>query len=291
MKDELQISVIVPVWNGEKEIRLLLDALSEQTSPRGSFEIIVVDNGSTDETVSIVERYPFVRLTREGKPGSYAARNHAIRLARGRFLLFTDADCIPAKDWVEKALHYAETFGEKCLIGGMVKMFRTDNAGPFTSRYDALVTGLNQEWNLKNRLCVTANWLISRSLIEKIGLFNDTLLSGGDGECAGRIADAGYPLHYAPEMIVRHPARASLGALVRKKRRVIGGRWQKSKEKSLSSFSKSNLDEYVTQAKWAKNSGIDTAYKPGVILLIILIWLVVQLEIARLRAGGSPYRA
>ncbi|AKH43947.1 glycosyltransferase involved in cell wall biosynthesis [Altererythrobacter atlanticus] len=291
MTDQLPLSVIIPVWNGEKEIPLLLDALADQTAPADTYEVIVVDNGSSDRTVAVARDYPFVRVERETKPGSYAARNHAVAKASGQFLLFTDADCVPAPDWIAQALVYAKIHGDNCLVGGRIEMFRAGNSGAFSSRYDALTTGLNQEWNVRNRHCVTANWLISKRLLVEIGMFDDTLMSGGDGECAARIADAGYPLHYAPDMLVRHPARADFRALIAKKRRVIGGRWQRADRREIGHFSRLNLDEYVNQAKWVKNSDIETVFKPGIIVMVVMIWSIIQLEIIKLGAGGRPHRA
>ena len=286
-----KISVVVPVWNGTHQIGLLLDALERQTASRTDFEVIVVDNGSTDATATVVASYPWIRLTSETRPGSYAARNHAIGLAKGKFLLFTDADCVPAEDWIERALARADAHGENSLIGGRIKLFRSDNAGPFSSRYDELTAGFNQEWNLANRLCVTANWLCSKALLEKVGLFNATLISGGDGECAGRIHDSGAELIYAPEMVVHHPTRANLLLLIRKKRRVIGGRWQKTiADRSFTGFSRKIAQEYLDQARWMKNSDIPTKYKPGVLMVVASLWAVTQFEVIRLAAGRKPYR-
>jgi len=287
----LDLSVIIPVWNGEREIGGLLDCLAAQNAPRDRYEVIVVDNGSTDRTRDVVSLYDFVKLVSETRPGSYAARNKAIAMARGDHLLFTDADCMPDGNWIAAALARVSANIEPALVGGRIELFRTEDAGAYGARYDELVAGFNQEWNLAHRICVTANWLAPKAVMERVGLFNASLLSGGDGECAARIADAGFPLVYAPEMLVRHPARANLAALIRKKRRVTGGRWQKNTgPPSLMHFSRNNLQEYLNQARWMKNSAIPARYKPGVLAIVGTLWLVTQLELVRLAVGGRPYR-
>lgn len=292
MIKEPRISVIIPVWNGEKDIPHLLLALDRQVASRDEYEIIIIDNGSTDKTVEVVEDFSFVQLAVEVRPGSYAARNRAVALAKGTFLLFTDADCVPDPHWIAAALNRAELHGSDCLIGGRIELFRAEGSGPFSSRYDALAAGFNQEWNLANNHCVTANWLCSKEALIQIGGFNPELLSGGDGECAGRFASAGKKFIYAPEMLVRHPTRANALQLIRKKRRVVGGRWQKSKPKhNFMEFSKIIGKEYFDQMRWMKNSDIDTLYKPGVIALVALLWLITQFEIIRLALGLKPYRA
>jgi glycosyltransferase involved in cell wall biosynthesis len=95
------MSVIVPVWNGEARIGQCIEALKNQTLRADLFEIIVIDNGSTDSTVSVVARHSDVILLQEPQPGSYAARNAGLTRARGEYVAFTDSDCTPQKDWLE----------------------------------------------------------------------------------------------------------------------------------------------------------------------------------------------
>ena len=287
---EPTITVIAPVWNGEREVGLLLDALAAQTAPEQAFEVIVVDNGSTDRTGDVLARYPFVRVLHEPKPGSYAARNLAIRNARGRFLLFTDADCVPAPDWVATALRLAEIHGEDCVIGGRIELFRVGRTGRFSVRYEEL-TAFQQERNLALGKCVTANWLCSRRLLESVGGFDDALLSGGDVECSQRIAAAGHGFVYAPEMVVGHPTRATLGALARKRVRVTGGRWHKAGSPGLASFSRMVLEEHVGQARWMKGEAGDRLSQIGLLSIVASLWLVTQAEILRLHGGGRPTRS
>jgi glycosyltransferase involved in cell wall biosynthesis len=92
------LSVIVPVWNDESRIGQCIDALKRQSLDSALFEIIVVDNGSTDSTATVVSRYTNVVLLYEPQPGSYAARNTGLRHARGEYVAFTDSDCVPEED-------------------------------------------------------------------------------------------------------------------------------------------------------------------------------------------------
>src|ERR1041384_5139232 len=93
------VSVIVPVWNDAERLGHCLHALEKQTYPAESYEVIVVDNGSTDSVACLVAAYGRARLVSEQRPGSYAARNTGLNLARGQVIAFTDADCLPAPDW------------------------------------------------------------------------------------------------------------------------------------------------------------------------------------------------
>src|SRR5688572_5665963 len=98
------VSVIIAVWNSPCQIRQCLAALERQTLPRDQFEILVVDNGSTDDTAAVAHAVPGVTVIEEARPGSYAARNRGLVAARGEYVAFTDADCLPAPDWLEAAL-------------------------------------------------------------------------------------------------------------------------------------------------------------------------------------------
>lgn len=96
------ISVIVPVFNAAPWLGDCLDALQQQDAPAGGFEVIVVDNGSTDGSRAVARGRPAVRLLSEPRQGAYAARNRGISAARGQLIAFTDADCIPRRDWLSR---------------------------------------------------------------------------------------------------------------------------------------------------------------------------------------------
>src|SRR3954447_25924434 len=98
------VSVVVPVRDGARVIGECLDALMAQ---RGAppYEVLVVDNGSTDTTAAAVRAHPSApRLLRERRPVSYAARNAGITAATGSILALTDADCTPAATWLAEAV-------------------------------------------------------------------------------------------------------------------------------------------------------------------------------------------
>ena len=99
MPPELSISVIVPVYNGGDTLAACLQALQNQT--RLPDEIIVVDDGSTDDSAEIADRFG-LKVLRQRNAGPAAARNLGAQRAQGQLLLFTDADCCPASDWVER---------------------------------------------------------------------------------------------------------------------------------------------------------------------------------------------
>lgn len=288
-----RISIVIPVWNGETRIAATLDALSRQTAPDNLFEVIVVDNGSTDGTVDIVRRYPSVTLLSEPQPGSYRARNRGVAVAKGEYILFTDGDCIPVPEWVEEALKEIEKDPGVGIWAGQIKMFMEPGAAFFSARYDRLIAGFNQKENVEAGRCVTANWLCRKETLLAVGGFNDEAMSVGDAECAARFVNAGHRILYAPTMIVGHPTRANLIELARKRRRVVGGRWQlrgisqKGAIKGAAMFTR----ESFGQIKWIFRSDGENWIKPGVALIVLFLLLVTYYELFRLASGKAPYRA
>jgi glycosyltransferase involved in cell wall biosynthesis len=97
-----KVSIIIPAHNAEKTIKICLEALQNQTVSRDSYEIIVVDDGSTDNTWDQVSTFKDVRLLKQQKAGPSAARNLGVNHALGEILLFTDDDCQPVDDWIER---------------------------------------------------------------------------------------------------------------------------------------------------------------------------------------------
>lgn len=98
--EAVDLSIIVPAWNAERTLRAVLEGLLSQSCPRDRYEVLLVDNGSTDRTRAIAEEYEGVRLLTEEEEGSYAARNRALQVARGSIIAFTDADCAVDPDWL-----------------------------------------------------------------------------------------------------------------------------------------------------------------------------------------------
>jgi GT2 family glycosyltransferase len=94
------VSIIIPTFNGASRISNCLDALLKQTAG-GDVEILVVNDGSTDNTAGVVTLYSGIRLISQGNAGPAAARNRGASEARGTLILFTDDDCVPMPDWLD----------------------------------------------------------------------------------------------------------------------------------------------------------------------------------------------
>lgn len=219
------VSVIIPVFNDVERLDLCLTALAGQTYPADCCEVIVVDNGSAPPVAELLtQQHPRVRWTTEATPGSYAARNRGIALARGDVIAFTDSDCVPAEDWIEQGV--AALFSiENCgLVAGRVETFIHNPLAPrIAELYELAVAFRQQEYVERKHFGATANVFTTAAVIDAVGPFNAAIRSGGDSEWGQRVYAAGYRQTYAAEACVRHPARSSLRALIQKRRRLAGG--------------------------------------------------------------------
>ena len=115
-------SIIIPAYNARATIKACLDAVVNQTVNRTCYEIIVVDDGSTDDTASIVESLPGIKLIRQKNQGPAVARNRGVAEANGEIVLFTDSDCAPTTNWIEEM---TRPFKEDNDIVGVKGEYRT----------------------------------------------------------------------------------------------------------------------------------------------------------------------
>ena len=218
-----QVSIIIPTYNDNHRLNLCLGALGAQTYPSELTEVIVVDDGSPESPAEIVSRYPFATLLTQNQLGSYAARNYGLSVAKGEVIGFTDSDCIPYPDWIEKAVARLEALGDGVVVGH-VELFpeREDAASP-TENFEMLFA-FHQKQHVENeRYGATANVITTTRVLNDVGHFDAGLRSGGDKEWGNRACDDGFTMIYADDVIVRHPARASIAEISKKIHRVLGG--------------------------------------------------------------------
>jgi len=193
MKEKVskKVSVIVPVYNSPAVIKTCLNSLLNQTYPKDLYEIICVDNSSTDETPNIIKTFSEVKYLKETKRSSYAARNLGLSKSNGEILAFTDADCIIDDNWIQNAITRFNN-DDVDLIGGRIQ-FMFKNYNNIFEVYDSLYK-MNQKETVKRKMSATANLFIRREVFDKIGFFKEDLISGGDSEFCTRAIQNGFNL-------------------------------------------------------------------------------------------------
>ena len=242
------VSVIVPVFNGEATLPALLEALGAQRYPRDRMQVLVADDASTDGTVALLQAHAGqVELVRQAtNRGSYAARNAALARARGDVLAFTDADCRPEPDWLVRGVRALQRQGSG-LVAGAVAIAPV-SAHSAIQRYDQAF-GIQQAFfALRKRFGATANLFVDRNVLARVHGFDERLRSGGDKAFCDAGTAAGLPFSYAPDSRVLHPPRLSLRELAVKQARVARGhvrifpRWSRYRMLPLSAMPRESFD-------------------------------------------------
>jgi glycosyltransferase involved in cell wall biosynthesis len=226
------VSVVVPVHNAAPEVVKLLEALAGQTAPRACFEVLVVDDASTDSTVDAVKAHGFARtIAAPRRGGSYAARNLGIERAQGRYVAFTDVDCRPVPMWIERGAEALER-GDCDLLAGRIEI--PLNRRPSVAAMLDVARHLDQERYAAQGFAATANMWARRDAFERYGCFNAALRAGGDAEFGKRAVAAGARLRYADDVVVHHPPRTALRQLARKEFRIGHGHGERMYQRDAS---------------------------------------------------------
>lgn len=287
------VSVIIPVFNDSERLKLCLEVLQRQSYNKNLYEVIVVDNGSDDDIKYVVTQFSQAYITDETKPGSYAARNKGISMAKGDVIAFTDSDCIPAHDWIEKGVANLLRVPNCGLVAGRIEIFFQDPEQPTAVElYEGITAFPQKNYVEELKFGATANLFTFRTVIDKVGLFNETLKSSGDLEWGKRVFGSGYNQVYADDTYVAHPARYSLNQLRNKIVRVIGGKYdlQPKKKYLFKGFIKMQVLELEQTLKevfrfyFSKNSyKFQQKEKLKVVFVVLFVGYVRFLERLRLQ--------
>lgn len=224
-KDSPHVSIIVPVYNDPDGVEITVESLLDLTYPIDRHEIIVVDNGSTDQTPSIIEKYSssFARVkhvTEEEVQSSYAARNAGIDAAEGRVLAFIDADMHVEPEWLLDVIDHLDSAQ---YLGCAVELYIPDGKSSIVGRYNRSTGFPVNRYLEQMQFAPTCCLIVTRSVVETVGSFDERLTSGGDLEFGHRVADAGFKQEFAAKATMFHPVRSSLQSMLAKELRVGRG--------------------------------------------------------------------
>lgn len=195
----MRVSVIVPVLNGAPLIEGCLRALDGQTLDARDYEVIVVDDGSTDDTAARARafadgaRCSIKVVSLPENRGPAAARNAGLAEATGAVIAFTDADCEPVPDWLERGLARLDAEQVAAVEG------RTEPKGdPGTLTH--------QMRNVTGGLWMTCNMLYRRDVLDSVGGFDERFRTAflEDSDVAFAVQEQGEQIAWAPEVLVHH---------------------------------------------------------------------------------------
>lgn len=225
------ISIIIPVYNDPYGLEDTLKSLVNQDYPSEKFEIIVADNGSSDNTLDIAEKFSqeysvVIRTTVEDNvQSSYATRNKGIVTSKGTIIAFIDADMSVEKNWLTKICISMEKLQADYLACG-VEIYSEIKS--IFALYNKM-TGFPIENYINNAHFAPTCCLVVRKIIfDELGMFDSRLISSGDLEFGNRVYESGRNLCHDPIIVMKHPARSSFKQLLKKSFRIGRGSCQLS---------------------------------------------------------------
>lgn len=214
----LRVSVIIPSYNRADRVPSLLTALLQQEYD-GEFEVVVVDDGSCDETPAVLQewtsRHPKrIRYLRQHNSGPAAARNRGAVEARGELLAFIDDDCLPERSWLRRLEEALRNSGTAAVAGAVINP--EDNwIGRYINRESVIDHVVTPEGAVT--ALVTGNAAVRADLFRKLGGFDEAIrVAGGeDTEFGFRLRATGHRIAHVPEARVRHESRVDLAGYLR----------------------------------------------------------------------------
>ena len=200
----MKFSIIIPVYNSAKTIKILLDSLYLNNPISKDWEVVVADDGSTDNTAQIVKIYP-VKYFFQKNQGAGSARNYGAQKAKGEWLIFLDSDCEVPKNWLKKAGETIEKNHDFDVFGGGVKKPKKPS---FLGWADYFSSWFNAHEGLKKQeifsYLPSLNLLVRRETFKKLRGFWFQKMTGEDVDFCFRARQIGLRIMLVPILAVWH---------------------------------------------------------------------------------------
>ena len=211
------VSVIIPVKNRCEELVECLESVFAQDYPHDRMEVIVIDDGSTDETFDAANRFPVKLFTNPVSRGQSFCRNLGAREACGEILAFLDSDCVAEPTWLRELTAYF-SWERVGAVGGYVDGYF---GASVLDRYEQAASPLNMgkrhqvgNHDSSTLYVPTCNLLVRKIIFLEAGGFQPELHVGEDVDFCWRMRNRGHLLVYAPRGAVRHKHRNSLRGML-----------------------------------------------------------------------------
>jgi glycosyltransferase involved in cell wall biosynthesis len=199
----MQVSVIVPAYNARKSIGKCLDALMSQDYQRAAYEVIVVDDGSTDGTGDVVRTYP-VKYLFQTNQGPATARNAGARTAQGEILLFTDADCVPTANWIQEMARPFEDRDVAAVKGAYLTRQKSITARFAQLEFEERFEMLKKAESIDMVDTYSAGY--RKEVFLRLGGFDTSfpVANNEDTELSYRMSKLGLKMIFSPRAVVYH---------------------------------------------------------------------------------------
>jgi glycosyltransferase involved in cell wall biosynthesis len=209
----MKVSLLIPVYNAASTIGRTIESAMTQTWP--DKEIILVDDGSTDDTLATLRAYESsqVKVITQPNAGACAARNRAFAAAQGELIQYLDADDLLSPNKLEEQVRIIQQFGKEVIASSKLEpVYPADYTGSRIRQQNFLERDWNNpvDWLINSfegkGMNQTSIWLTPRHLVEKAGPWNEKLLVNQDGEFFCRVLLQAKAIRFAENAIVYYHA-------------------------------------------------------------------------------------
>lgn len=206
-QDKIQVSIIIPTFNRRKSLQRMLDSLFAQTFPQENFEIVLVNDGSTDDTertiLDLKKSHPNICYIKQLNKGIASARNNGINNSKGDIIGFTDDDCIVDPSWIQNAVESFKN-NELCGVQGMTLPESPIDKKKLIFHYVHAVKNTGKEDTISYQTC---NIFYRKKHLIEIDGFDEKLRYGSDDDIAFRLIRKGYKIKFDKNVLVYHEVR------------------------------------------------------------------------------------
>jgi cellulose synthase/poly-beta-1,6-N-acetylglucosamine synthase-like glycosyltransferase len=218
--EQMRASIVIPAFNEEKNLARVLPLVRQQLGPAD--EVLVVDNASTDRTASVARSFN-AEVVLESNRGRGRARNAGLKRARGEYIVFLDADCLPQAGWLQSLIEPFDDPKVGCVGGEIINAKVETPLG----KYLAAKGHLSQRVTFAHSFLPFAqsgNVAFRRSVFQEIGGFDHAMPEGEDADLCWRMQlQTQYRIVCVPDAVVLHMHDLSLRDFFRQKRRHASG--------------------------------------------------------------------
>lgn len=203
------VSIVMSVYNGEKYLRELVESILNQTYK--SFEFIIINDGSTDNSLDILKGYndSRIKIHHQENKGLTKSLNRAIRLSRGKYIARIDADELAYPRRLEKQVNFLDSNPEIGIVGSFATNIDEISQTIQKAIFPVFDKSIRKEL-IKENVFIHGSVMVKKSVLERVGYYDEAFRYAQDYELWGRIAEVS-KLHNLPEtLLIRKLTRDSL---------------------------------------------------------------------------------
>lgn len=205
----MDFSIIIPTYNRPDSLKECLDSISQLAYQKEKFEVIIVDDGSTESMNSIVnifEKELNIHCLRQNNTGPAMARNNGAEIAKGKYLVFTDDDCQMDNNYLTNLERNIKNYPSVVFTGKTINQLTQNKYAAASQLLTDFLYSFFSDQNQQTSFLVSNNFAISKQVFQHVGSFNNQFkrAASEDRELGERLIYEGYKIQYQQNLMIEH---------------------------------------------------------------------------------------